>query len=444
KVFCHWDIESNNRMSLSTFRLYSIDTQLCNHIVFGSATSLDPKGSGELSIINEELLVKNGLLEQIVNMKRDNIKTILSIGGGKDQSNMFSKMAAEVKQRDKFYASLIKFLYKWEFNGIFIDWEYPMRDDRNNFANLLKELRVILHEHHFMIMVVVSARLDAVTLAAYDIPQIAKNADFMVLNTHDGHDPYSRQLNYNAPLYGNGSRSVERSVLHWVKHGKIPAKLLLGLPLFVHTYTLDELSNTMVGAASKGPGRQHEYSSRPGFMTVGEFCLQASKWEKKYDKLAEVPYAYGDDQWASYENGRSLSAKLHLAMKHGLGGAMAWSIDADDFEGRCGERFGLLRVIIALIGDPNTLTTQAPTTEGFGLCPQDGFFRHPWDCRLYHECRHAQRTDYECPVGDYFVEELAQCQPSKQVKCNQNFVTWRPGDDGYNYHNLPLNLKIVQ
>ncbi|EDW62154.2 chitinase-like protein 4 [Drosophila virilis] len=443
-IFCHWNTAAYDRKKSSHFNLWSIDRRLCTHFVYGSVTTLDPKGSGAMKIVNPRLVEKRAIFDSIENMRRDNFQAIISIGGTKDDAQRFSEMAASMPKRDQFYKSLIKFLFKWNCSGVLLDWEYPTPEDRDNYVNLLSELKIILQDHQFLLLVSVSARMDDATLRSYDIPRIANYADFIILNTHDNEDPYGPKVEYNSPLYGNGSRSVERGVRHWVEQSKISEKLILGIPLFGRTFTLEDASKTAVGAPSKGPGRQHDFSRQEGYMTYAEFCAQAVKWEKKYDKQAQVPYAYMDDQWITYENGHSISAKMHLAKEQRLGGAMMWSLDADDFHGLCGEHYGLLKVVVAAIGSPDILTTKAPTTEGVGLCPEQGLFRHKWNCQAYYECRDGRRTDYECLDGEFFNEELGQCKPSAEVKCIQNFVTWRPGQRGYSFLNLPLNLKVLE
>ncbi|KAH8300177.1 hypothetical protein KR044_011060 [Drosophila immigrans] len=375
------------------------------------------------------------------------MKAIISIGNWRDQSNLVAEMISDTRKRDQFFTSLISLLYKNTLQGVQINWQFPAHrhshpSDRENFVTFLHELKIVLKEHKFMLLVGVSARLDKKTLAAYDIPSIIKYADFVSLLVHDHQDPYSRQLRYNAPLSGDKQRSVESCVAYWVKHGKMPSKLLLAIPLFGQSYTMDS-ANTTVGSASKGPGHQTERSLRPGFMTYGEFCTQAGKWQKNFDTVAQVPYAYKDDQWISYEDGRSISAKSHVVEKQHLGGALVMTLDSDDVQGECGERFALLRVVVSIIGDPDSLAVEEQSTES-GLCPRDGLFRDLWECNLYHECRDGKRIDYECVKGYYFNQKLGECMPASQVECKQNFVTWRPGQKTYNFKNFPLNLKIVE
>lgn len=292
-------------------------------------------------------------------------------------------------------------------------------------------------------MVAVSARLDAKTLIAYDIPKIAKYVDFISLIPFDQSRSSSEYLSCNAPLHGDASNSISRAVLHWAKHSKTPSKLVLGVPLFVRTFTMKS-GMTAVGAECKGPGRQLRGSMEPGYMTYGEMCLKVGKWHKEYDNVAQVPYAYLNDQWASYEDWRSIGAKMRFIKEKQLNGALIWSIDADDFRGGCGESNSLTRVIVSLIGDTNALTTREPFNEGHGICPKDGWFRNAWECNYYYQCLDGKRTDYECPKDMFFEPKLERCLPEKEVNCPQDFVTWRPGQPGYSHENFPLNLKVVQ
>ena len=52
------------------------------------------------------------------------------------------------------------------------------------------------------------------------------------------------------------------------------------------------------------------------------------------------------NKWVSYDNERSITIKSQYAYDQGLAGVMTWSIDTDDFTGRCsGNRFPLLRAV---------------------------------------------------------------------------------------------------
>ena len=51
-------------------------------------------------------------------------------------------------------------------------------------------------------------------------------------------------------------------------------------------------------------------------------------------------------KWVSYDNIESIRLKSQFAYDQGLAGVMVWSIDTDDFRGKCGgPTFPLLRTI---------------------------------------------------------------------------------------------------
>ncbi|XP_033153044.1 chitinase-3-like protein 1 [Drosophila mauritiana] len=446
-VFCQYDLGSYYYKGRGQFFEWHLDSRLCTHLVLGSGVGVDGK-TGKMRITDKILLLEKDKLSSVKTMKWDSIRKVMfTIGGWEEDSSSFSRMVSSPKKRDNFYSSILEFMFKWGFDGVQIDWRYPTLlgghpEDRQNFVILLEELGLIFRKNQLILMVAVLGRTNKRILESYNIPEIVKNSDFVHLMLHDEQDPYRLRLAYNAPLVGYED-SVTDSIMHWKRNGGAPEKLILGIPLFVRSFTMDRNQST-VGSACKGPGRPTKLSHRPGFMTYNEWCVQQSKWSRKFDQLAKVPYATRGDQWVSYENPRSIWAKMHLLQKHKLGGAMAWTIDVDDFRGRCGEQHGLLRVIFSALGDKNALTTEKPTTEASGLCPHDGFSRDGWDCRLYHECRDGERIYYECLEGQYFDESQVMCRPAAEVKCDENFVIWRPGMPVYNSDNMPLNLKIVE
>lgn len=49
------------------------------------------------------------------------------------------------------------------------------------------------------------------------------------------------------------------------------------------------------------------------------------------------PYATRNDQWVSFDDDYMVRHKAEYVREMGLGGAMAWALDLDDFSGtRCG------------------------------------------------------------------------------------------------------------
>ena len=66
--------------------------------------------------------------------KYPNLKTIISVGGWTD-SDRFSDVAVSNDNRVKFAASVVKFIKQYGFDGVDIDWEYPVccGDSKNKY-----------------------------------------------------------------------------------------------------------------------------------------------------------------------------------------------------------------------------------------------------------------------------------------------------------------------
>ncbi|XP_033233953.1 chitinase-like protein 3 [Drosophila pseudoobscura] len=418
KIFCQYDMGSFYYKNSSKFFSWNIDLRLCTHLVYGTGVGVDGE-TGDVTITDKYLLVENDILNVAHRLKRDNVKKVMfTIGGWLEESSDFSKMAADARKRDRFFTSLVRFMYGWGFDGVQIDWRYPTQrggkpEDRKNFILLLEELKIICQEHQFILMVAVLGRTDKSTLEWYDIPKLVQYVHYINLMHHDNRDPYKMHLSYNAPL--SGKNGVIESVKLWKKLSKAPGKLILNIPLFVRSYIMEK-HKTTVGSPCKGPGLKTALTRKSGFMTYNEWCVQADTWTQKFDEQAQVPYAYRDDHWISFENNRSITEKLKLLKSQNLGGAISSTIDADDFSGKCGKKHALERVILETL-DPQTVLVDMDAPTEPPPCLKDGVFRDINDCQLYYVCSAGHRSDYECRWQEFFDEAKSECRPMKEVKC---------------------------
>lgn len=131
---------------------------------------------------------------------------------------------------------------------------------------------------------------------------------------------------------------------------------------------------------------------------------------------------------------------------NGLAGGMFWSIETDDFLGKCGSKFGLISTLKSCLGTSTgsgssgtttttmkpvtippstttttkqpvfTTTTKATTSGGF-TCTSTGYFRDSVDCTKFYYCQGTYRYDFVCPAGLYFVPATVTCDWPQNVKC---------------------------
>ena len=57
------------------------------------------------------------------------LKVTLAIGGWNEGSTKYSEMARDPIKRKTFVASVIKFLKRYNFDGLDLDWEYPGKNN---------------------------------------------------------------------------------------------------------------------------------------------------------------------------------------------------------------------------------------------------------------------------------------------------------------------------
>lgn len=137
-------------------------------------------------------------------------------------------------------------------------------------------------------------------------------------------------------------------------------KLLVGVPLYGQSFTLALKSANTVNSPSTGPGQPGEYTKQPGMLAYYEICnrVKNHRWiVSKNDKASGV-FAYKGDQWVGYEDIDTIREKAMYIKNHGFGGAVAWTIDLDDFTNQCCEgTFPLLRSLSSELG----LIAEKPT-----------------------------------------------------------------------------------
>ena len=60
-------------------------------------------------------------------MKKKGIKTLVALGGWNDsKGSKYSKMVSTKESRRKFILSALVFIEKYGFQGLDLDWEYPV------------------------------------------------------------------------------------------------------------------------------------------------------------------------------------------------------------------------------------------------------------------------------------------------------------------------------
>lgn len=111
---------------------------------------------------------------------------------------------------------------------------------------------------------------------AFDGAQLAKSADYITVPAYDFHGSWERVTGHTAPLTGSGSDNVAASMKYWVSKGVPAKKLMMGIPFYGQTFTLDKPANAKdqaaIGVRTRGAGLPGSITQQAGMLAYFEIC----------------------------------------------------------------------------------------------------------------------------------------------------------------------------
>ena len=123
----------------------------------------------------------------------------------------------------------------------------------------------------------------------------------------------------------------------------------MGMPMYGQSFALTSAANNGLNSKSYGGGTAGEFTMARGFLAYYEICdlVQNKGWKVVHDPTGSMgSYAYKDTQWVSFDDSKMIQYKSQYVKNMGLGGAMIWALDLDDFRNKCGcESHPLLKTI---------------------------------------------------------------------------------------------------
>ncbi|XP_076244080.1 putative chitinase 10 [Calliopsis andreniformis] len=368
KVICYFTNWAWYRQEGGKFLPEDIDVNLCTHVLYGFAV-LD---GSQLTIKSHDPWadIDNKFYERIAALKSKGIKVLMAIGGWNDSAgDKYSRLVNSPSARRKFIENVIQFIEKYEFEGLDLDWEYPVcwqvdckkgpASDKEAFASFVKELSEAFKPKGLLLSSAVSPSKRVID-AGYDVPTLAKYLDWISVMTYDYHGQWDKKTGHVAPLYAlpndwEPTFNANFSMHYWMEKGAPPEKLVMGAPLYGQSFSLAERSQRGLNAPTYGGGEAGEATRARGFLSYYEICERTLKkgWTVVEDKERRIgPYAYKGDQWVSFDDAKQIKLKAELIKDLGLAGGMVWALDLDDFKNRCGcEPSPLLRTMNRVLRD---------------------------------------------------------------------------------------------
>jgi len=301
-----------------------------------------------------------GNVHQLHMMRGDypNLKLMMSVGGW-ELSEYFSDVALDEASRLRFARSCIALLRDYEFDGIDIDWRYPVvggaepvnarPSDTDNYVLLLETLRDELDkagdkdERRYLLTALIPSSEALYTY--YDLNAMHPYLDWLNVATYGYSGVWSEVASPHAPLYGSNRDprsetvrevyNVDGTVNAFLDAG-IPAnKIVMGIAFFAQTWS-NVRPNDIFGLYEPASGIPT--GTRPnGVLYYRDLdpLLESENYTKYFDDATKTPWMYNADRRiaVSYENPRSIQFKASYVERFGLGGMMITEVGFDDASG---------------------------------------------------------------------------------------------------------------
>ncbi|KAI1049556.1 hypothetical protein LB505_008067, partial [Fusarium chuoi] len=189
---------------------------LYTHINFAFAT-IDPK-TFEIKPDKESDI---RMYKRLTELKRldPELKVYIAVGGWTfndpgPTASTFSDLAASLPRQRAFMKSLVSFMSTYGFDGLDLDWEYPVDTDRGgravdfaNFPKFMERLKSMMDAADKGLSITLPASYWY--LRQFDIKKLEKTVDFFNIMSYDLHGAWDQGKNYTQPFLNAHSNLTE-------------------------------------------------------------------------------------------------------------------------------------------------------------------------------------------------------------------------------------------
>ncbi len=308
-----------------------------------------------------------GQFNQLKKLKAQHskLKVLISIGGWTG-SGYFSDALLTQQTREKFADAIIdryilgnlpvvngaggKGVAAHIFDGIDIDWEYPIHDgldgnhhdsnDNNNLSAFYSLMRKKLDSINRKLLMTAAVPASELHACDYNITRDQKYLSWYNIMTYDFVGEWSPVTNHQTNLLtspydtSGAPLSLDKSVRLFIDSlGVSRRKIVPGAAFYGHGWKdVDSINAGLYRQAGGGASRDEEGESR-------NYSYWSSLLSKGYvyhwDTLAMAPWLYNPHEhvfW-SFDDAKSIALKSRYVDAYHLGGIMCWEISGDDSSG---------------------------------------------------------------------------------------------------------------
>ncbi|EGG38384.1 glycosyl hydrolase family 18 protein [Paenibacillus sp. HGF5] len=308
---------------------------------------------GEIVIGDPTFDFQNFQAFESVKAANPHLKLMISVGGW-SWSNHFSNMAKTEETRRAFANSAVDFLREYKFDGLDIDWEYPVEggeddnsrgpEDTENFTLLMKTVREALdaagsEDGEYYLLTIASGQGDNFVKNA-DLANSVTYLDFINIMTYDYSGSWETLGHHNAPLFFDqkhpkaASSAPRNHVLGGLLghlNGGVPThKLIAGVPYYGKGW--DDCPPTGQYQTCKGGSALKTWEAGVfDFSDLENNYIDKNGYKRYWNESAKVPYLYNEQNkvFITYNDRDTMKYTASIVKSLDIAGVMSWDISGD-------------------------------------------------------------------------------------------------------------------
>jgi chitinase len=309
-------------------KLNKYPVKKCTEIIF----SFCHLNGNRLAVDNKKDTVT---IQALVGLKKKNhrLKILLSLGGWggcKTCSDVFSTDSA----RKEFSSSVKALTEYFQTDGIDLDWEFPALaaypdhpfkvEDKVNLTSLVQALRSRLGKSKEIS--VICAGSSPFLEGTLDISDLIPYVDRINLMTYDLVGSKTAYSGHHTPLYSTSWQiaSVDHAV-RYLDSLKIPHnKIAIGSAFYARQYRVSENHD-------HGLNQPAQFEKFVTMKNLREKFTDAQGYITYWDPIAQAAYKYNESNhiFLTYDDERSVTAKVKYVKDKGLNGIFFWELRLD-------------------------------------------------------------------------------------------------------------------
>ena len=290
------------------------------------------------------------------------LKTLISVGGW-TWSARFSDVALTPQSRAVFAESCVDFIRQYGFDGVDLDWEYPVSgglasnvyrpQDGTNYTLLVAEIRAQLDAAgaedgtHYLLTIASAAGFDKIV--NFDLAGMHPYLDFINVMSYDLFGAWDlSSTGHQAGLRASPGMTaaspelrtkynVESAIEQHLAAGVPASKIVPGVAFYGRSWGGVPATNDGLfqPATSVPAGQWDDWSSGATGVydwTNLEDKIASGSYTRHWDSQAKAPWLYGNafgGHFISYDDPASVMLKGSFVMERGLGGLMFWEASGD-------------------------------------------------------------------------------------------------------------------